>query len=86
METEYAASTDLASARPAVAPGMIEGAMIIVHVHAHVKSESVEAFRKATVANARQSVLEPGIARFDVLQRLDDRTRLLRRRGIVQVD
>jgi len=42
--------------------------MLIVHVHAHVKPECVDAFREATVANARKSVKEPGIARFDVLQ------------------
>ena len=51
--------------------------MLIVHVHVHVKPESVEAFRKATVANARQSVKEPGIARFDVMQDADDPTRFV---------
>jgi quinol monooxygenase YgiN len=49
--------------------------MLIVHVHIHVKPESVEAFRQATIANARQSVKEPGIARFDVLQQADDSAR-----------
>lgn len=48
--------------------------MLIVHVHIRVKPESVEAFRQATLANARQSVKEPGIARFDLLQRPDDAT------------
>ncbi|MGE5646363.1 MAG: putative quinol monooxygenase [Acidobacteriota bacterium] len=42
--------------------------MLIVHVHAHVKPEFVEAFRLATAENARNSVKEPGIARFDVLE------------------
>jgi (4S)-4-hydroxy-5-phosphonooxypentane-2,3-dione isomerase len=51
--------------------------MIIVHVHVHVKNEFVDAFRKATVENARNSVLEPGIARFDVIQQVDDPTRFL---------
>jgi autoinducer 2-degrading protein len=51
--------------------------MLIVHVHVHVKPESVEAFRQATVANARQSVKEPGIARFDVLQQADAPTRFI---------
>jgi quinol monooxygenase YgiN len=37
----------------------------------------VEAFRTATVENARNSVLEPGIARFDVLQQQDDPTRFV---------
>jgi (4S)-4-hydroxy-5-phosphonooxypentane-2,3-dione isomerase len=42
--------------------------MLIVHVHVHVKQESVEAFRQASIENARNSVQEPGIARFDVIQ------------------
>jgi quinol monooxygenase YgiN len=49
--------------------------MLIVHVHVHVKPESVETFRQATVENARNSVQEPGIARFDVIQQQDDPTR-----------
>lgn len=49
--------------------------MFIVQVHVHVKPECVEAFRQATLANARNSVREPGIARFDVLQQQDDPTR-----------
>ena len=51
--------------------------MLIVQVQVHVKPECVEAFREATVANARCSVHEPGIARFDVLQQPDDPTRFL---------
>jgi len=51
--------------------------MLIVHVHVHVKPESVEAFRAATVENARQSVKERGIARFDVVQQQDDPTRFV---------
>lgn len=51
--------------------------MLIVHVHVHVKSESVEAFKQATVENARESVKEPGIARFDVVQQADDPTRFV---------
>jgi quinol monooxygenase YgiN len=49
--------------------------MLVVHVHVHVKPEHVEAFRAATLANAQASVLEPGIARFDVVQQADDPTR-----------
>ena len=52
--------------------------MLVVHVHVHVKPEAVEAFRKATVENARNSVQEPGIARFDVVQQADDPTRFTR--------
>jgi quinol monooxygenase YgiN len=51
--------------------------MFIVHVQVHVKPEFVEAFRRATVENARNSVQEPGIARFDVVQQLDDPTRFV---------
>jgi autoinducer 2-degrading protein len=51
--------------------------MLIVHVQVHVKPECVEAFKAATLANARASVQEPGIARFDVVQQLDDPTRFV---------
>jgi (4S)-4-hydroxy-5-phosphonooxypentane-2,3-dione isomerase len=46
--------------------------MLIVHVHVHVKPEFIEAFREATIQNAQSSVREAGIARFDVIQQLDD--------------
>lgn len=49
--------------------------MLIVHVHVHVKPEAVEAFREATLENARNSVQEPGVIRFDVIQQEDDATR-----------
>src|SRR4051812_30281785 len=51
--------------------------MLIVNVHVKVKPEHIEAFRTATVQNARCSIEEPGIARFDVLQQQDDPTRFL---------
>ena len=51
--------------------------MLIVHVHTRVKPEHIEAFKAATLENARQSVREPGIARFDVLQQTDDPTRFV---------
>ena len=51
--------------------------MFVVHVHVHVKPESVEAFKQATLENARNSVQEPGIARFDVLQQRDDPARFV---------
>lgn len=51
--------------------------MLVVHVFVHVKPESIEEFRAATVENARNSVREPGIARFDVLQQGDDPTRFV---------
>ena len=49
--------------------------MLVVHVHVHVKPEHIEAFRRATVENARNSLQEPGIARFDVVQQAEDPAR-----------
>jgi len=51
--------------------------MLIVHVHVHVRPEAAEAFAAASVENARLSVREPGIARFDVIRQQDDPTRFL---------
>jgi quinol monooxygenase YgiN len=51
--------------------------MLTVLVHVRVKPESVEAFKAATLANARASRHEPGVARFDVLQQQDDPTRFV---------
>ncbi len=51
--------------------------MLVVHVYVHVKPESVEAFKAATVENAVNSRQEPGIARFDVVQQVDDPTRFI---------
>ena len=51
--------------------------MLIVHVFVHVKPEAVDAFIAATLDNARNSVQEPGIARFDVIQQQDDPTRFV---------
>jgi quinol monooxygenase YgiN len=48
--------------------------MMVVHVHISVKPECVAAFREATIANAKESVKEPGIARFDLVQQTDDPT------------
>lgn len=49
--------------------------MHIVHVHISVKPEAVDAFRNATLDNARNSRLEPGVARFDFLQDAEHPTR-----------
>jgi quinol monooxygenase YgiN len=51
--------------------------MLVVHVHVHVKPDCVEAFRQAALANASNSIQEPGIARFDVVQQADDSTRFV---------
>jgi (4S)-4-hydroxy-5-phosphonooxypentane-2,3-dione isomerase len=51
--------------------------MLIVHVHIKVKPDQVDAFCAACVENSRNSLLEPGIAIFDVLQRQDDPTEFM---------
>ncbi len=51
--------------------------MLVVHVHVNVKPEAVEAFRGATLENASRSVREVGVARFDVVQQLDDPRRFV---------
>ena len=51
--------------------------MFIVHVFVHVKEDRIEDFKRATLENARNSVKEPGIARFDVVQQKDDPTRFI---------
>lgn len=51
--------------------------MLIVHVFVHVKPDRVEPFRIASADNARRSLQEKGIARFDVLQQQDDPTRFV---------
>ena len=48
--------------------------MLIVHVYALVKEEEVDSFREASLENARESLKEPGVARFDVVQEIDDPT------------
>ncbi len=51
--------------------------MYVVLVYVQVKPESIEAFRKATLENARNSIQEPGVARFDILQQPDDPARFV---------
>ena len=51
--------------------------MLVVHVHVQVKADQVDAFVAATRENAENSVKEPGIARFDVVQQQDDPTRFV---------
>ncbi len=51
--------------------------MFIAHVFVHVKPDQVEAFVAATRLNAQNSVQEPGVARFDVIQQQDDPTRFV---------
>lgn len=51
--------------------------MYIAHVQVHVKSEYIEAFKAAALDNASNSVQEPGVARFDVIQQKDDPSRFV---------
>jgi quinol monooxygenase YgiN len=51
--------------------------MLIVHVKAHIKPEFVESFIHATLDNARNSIHEAGIARFDIIQQQDDPARFV---------
>jgi len=51
--------------------------MFIVHVFVHVREDRIDDFIEATLENARNSVNEPGIARFDVVQQQDDPTRFI---------
>jgi quinol monooxygenase YgiN len=54
---------------------MIGGEMHIVLVHIHIKPEFLQPFVDATQNNASNSILEPGVIRFDFLQQGDDPTR-----------
>jgi autoinducer 2-degrading protein len=54
-----------------------EAVMFIVHVHVHVKADSIDAFKAASLENARNSVQEPGVTRFDVLQDQGDPSRFV---------
>ena len=53
------------------------GVMIVIHVHVQVKPGDIDAFKAATIENASQSVDEPGVARFDVMQDAKDSARFI---------
>ena len=59
------------------APRLINSPCSSFTVHVHVKPEWIESFKQATVENARQSAQEPGVARFEVMQQLDDPSRFV---------
>jgi len=50
---------------------------LIVHVYVRVIEEYIDAFSLATVENAQQSIQEPGVVRFDVMQQKDDPQRFV---------
>src|SRR5260221_260734 len=41
--------------------------MFIVHVFVQVKPDCLAAFREASIENARHSIQEPGVVRFDLI-------------------
>jgi quinol monooxygenase YgiN len=51
--------------------------MYIVHVHIQVKQGTEDAFIAASVENARNSVQEAGVARFDVIRDTADRSKFV---------
>lgn len=51
--------------------------MFIVHVHVNVKPQYIDAFREASIENAKNSVQEAGVARFDVIQQIDQPNRFI---------
>ena len=51
--------------------------MHIVFVHVVVHADAIDAFRAASIDNARASVMEPGVTRFDVVQQHDDPCRFV---------
>jgi len=51
--------------------------MLVILVSVKVKSESIEGFLKETLENTESSVKEPGVARFDIIQQVDDPTQFI---------
>lgn len=51
--------------------------MLIVQVHVRVKPEAIEPFKRATLKNAKSSLEERGVARFDVIQETNDPNRFV---------
>lgn len=46
--------------------------MIVTCVYVHVKADKIEDFKKATLANHKESVKETGNLRFDLIQNAKD--------------
>ncbi len=51
--------------------------MHIVLVNVHVKADFLPQFKAATLENAKNSILEPGVVRFDFIQQAEDQTRFI---------
>lgn len=55
----------------------MSNSLYAVHVDVRVKADAVERFRAASAENAENSLAEPGVVRFDVMQSTDDPTRFV---------
>ena len=51
--------------------------MLVVQVYVSVKAGMEEAFIEATLKNCQNSIQEPGVARFDLIQQQDDSTKFM---------
>ena len=51
--------------------------MFIVHVFVRVKADRVDGFIRASAENVKNSLKEPGVARFDVIRQQDDPMRFV---------
>lgn len=51
--------------------------MHVVIVNIHVKEDCIDNFIKETKENSKNSIMEPGISRFDFIQNLDDPARFV---------
>ena len=49
--------------------------MHVVIVNIHIKADKIDVFKNLTIENARNSLMEPGIIRFDFLQQSEDPSR-----------
>jgi len=52
--------------------------MIIVHVHILVKKDCLDNFKEATIENAKNSINEPGVLKFDFIEQEDDPYKFIR--------
>jgi (4S)-4-hydroxy-5-phosphonooxypentane-2,3-dione isomerase len=51
--------------------------MIVVNVYIRARKEMTDVVKEANIKNAKNSIKEPGIIRFDVMQQEDDPSRFL---------
>jgi len=51
--------------------------MYVVQVHVFVKENRIKEFIEATKENAKNSICEPGVVKFDVIQKIEDPTQFI---------